>query len=99
MTWFEIKDASGYEVSDRGEVRNSKTRRVLKPYLDRPGGNQKVFIGGKHRYISRLVADNFFACGVKDDEIIVHRDGNRSNNCAKNLKVEKKIPRRSVENG
>ena len=64
--WLDIKEFPGYEISSDGDVRNSKTGRILKPYLDRPGGYMKVKINGKQIYVLTVVADRFYECGVKD---------------------------------
>lgn len=92
VSWIEIKDSPGYEISSDGQVRNAKTRKTLKPHLNRIGGYERVDIGGRHKYIHRMIAENFFACGVKDGDKVIHRDGDRSNNHANNLKIVKKIP-------
>lgn len=92
VSWIEIIDCPGYEISSEGQVRKVKTRRTLKPHLNRIGGYERVDIGGRHRYIHRLVAENFFACGVRKSDKVMHKDGDRSNNHVNNLKIVKKIP-------
>lgn len=89
--WTEIKDAPGYEISSMGQVRNSKTRRVLKPHLDRPGGYERVNLHGKHRYIHKLMIENIYGYELQDNEMIRHRDGNKRNNTPQNLKVVEKM--------
>jgi len=42
--WIDAKNFEGYEVSNDGFVRNKKTRRILKPYLNRKGGYERVDI-------------------------------------------------------
>lgn len=88
--WTRIKDAPGYEVSIFGRVRNSKTGRVLKSHLNRPGGYERVNINGKHRYIHKLMIENIYDWDLQDNEIIRHRDGNKRNNSPQNLKVVRK---------
>ena len=85
--WIGIKDAPGYEINDTGEVRNRDTKRILSPHFNRPGGYKRVTIDGKKRYIHRLVADNFFGCGVKNSDKVIHIDGNFCNNSPKNLRI------------
>lgn len=85
--WTEIKDAKGYEVSNKGRVRNSKTRRVLKPHLDRPGGYERVDLHGKHRYIHKLMIENIYDYELKENEMIRHRNKNKRNNTPQNLKI------------
>ena len=91
-TWVDIKDAANYQVSSLGNVRNSKTRKVLKPHLDRPGGLERVDLNGRHRYIHKLMIENIYGYELKNNEMIRHRDGNKQNNTPQNLKiVEKKL--------
>lgn len=82
--WLDIKDAPGYEVSSDGWVRNTKTGRVLKTHLNREGGYERVNIGGKHRYVHKLVADRFYD-DDGGDTFIRHLDGNKRNNHVSNL--------------
>lgn len=91
--WTKIKDAPGYEVSIFGRVRNSKTGRVLKPHLNRPGGYERVNINGKHRYIHKLMVENIYDCDPQDIEKIRYRDGNRRNNSPQNFKIVRKNAR------
>ena len=86
-TWTEIKDAVGYEISDKGRVRNSKTRRVLKPHLDRPGGLERVNLHGRHRYIHKLMIENIYGYELADNEMVIHRDKNKRNNSPQNFKI------------
>ena len=88
--WTEIKDAVGYEISDMGRVRNSKTGRILKPDLDRPGGLERVHLHGKHRYIHKMMIENIYGYELKNNEMIRHRDKNKRNNVPHNLKIVEK---------
>lgn len=82
--WLDIRDCPKYEVSNRGNVRNKKTGRILQPHLNRANGYCRVNIGGKHRYIHRLVAETFYdGTGRKLD--VNHIDGNKENNNLSNL--------------
>lgn len=85
--WTDIKDAPGYEVSNLGRVRNSKTFRILKPHLDRPGGYERVNLHGKHRYIHKLMIENIYNRELETNEMIRHRDKNKRNNSPQNLKI------------
>lgn len=87
MNWTDIKDAPGYEINTDGQVRNSKTGRILKPHLNRPGGYLRVDLYGKHRYIHRLVADNFFGRGLNKGEKVKHIDKINKNNDPCNLRI------------
>lgn len=42
--WIDVKNFEGYEVSNDGFVRNKKTGRILKPYLNRKGGYERIDI-------------------------------------------------------
>lgn len=86
-TWTSIRDANGYEISNLGNVRNSRTRKVLKPHLDRPGGLARVNLHGKHRYIHKMMVENIYGYELKNNEMIKHRDNNRQNNSPQNLKI------------
>lgn len=44
--WKLIDENSKYEVNNEGQVRNVKTRRLLKPFLSH-NGYLKVSLGGK----------------------------------------------------
>lgn len=85
--WLNIEEAPGYEVSNTGKVRNIKTHRVLKPYLDRPNGYERVELNGKHHYVHKLVANRFFASDVDKTKKVVHIDGNKRNNFLANLEI------------
>lgn len=89
-TWIDIKNIEGYEVSNRGRVRNSKTRRILKPELNRPNGYERVKLHGRYRYIHRLMAENFCYDGLEPGDIVKHRDKNKRRNHIHNLKIIRK---------
>ena len=89
--WIVIKDATGYEINSVGQVRNIKTRKILKPHLNRPDGYARVNLNGRHRYIHKLMYENLYGYELKDDEMIRHRDGDKSNNRPYNLKIVKKL--------
>lgn len=95
--WLDIKKAPGYDVSSDGYVRNHKTGRILKTYLDRSGGYEKVKINGKNEYVHILVADRFYECGVKEGNKVEHIDGNRHKNCISNLRIINKSAEKSAE--
>ena len=60
--WNEIKDYSNYRVSNLGKVRNSKTNRILKTYINH-GGYEHIELrndNGRKKYsIHRLVLSSF----------------------------------------
>ena len=87
--WKNIKEASNYEVSNTGLVRNKTTNKILKGRLSKSGYLQvsiKIDETGKfsNRYIHRLVAEAFIP---NPDNLpqVNHKDGNRANNNVDNL--------------
>jgi hypothetical protein len=82
--WLDVKDVPNYEVSNLGNVRNKKTGRILRQMFNCEGGYLRVNIGGRHRYVHRLVADAFFD-GDHSNCDVNHIDGNRTNNFIGNL--------------
>lgn len=90
--WVPIKDAIGYEINTKGQVRNTKTGRILKTHFNRPGGYERVDLHGQHRYIHRLIIENIYGYEMKNNEVIRHRDKNNANNDPRNLKIEQKFP-------
>lgn len=87
--WIDVKEVPGYQVSNLGRVRNSKTYRLLKQIPNREGGYNRVKMAGKHRYVHRLVADSFFD-GDHSDMEVRHRDGDKTNNFIGNLRWDDK---------
>ena len=86
MEWKTIEINSKYEVSNHGEVRNKKTGRILKTYLD-SGGYKTVGLGSKirHQKIHCLVAYTFI--GERPNNLeIDHIDRDKLNNKLENLR-------------
>lgn len=95
-TWLPIERYAGrYEVSDKGNVRNARTGRVLRLRKDWDGyvraGLSK---NGKQRRFSvhRLVAEAFIG-PCPEGLIVNHKNAIRSDNCVENL--EYLCPRRN----
>ncbi len=87
--WKSINEASNYEISDKGEVRNKVTKYILKGRLNKSGYLQVSIKIDKdnafhNRYIHRLVAE-YFLPQVEENLIINHKDGNKQNNKVENL--------------
>lgn len=89
--WKVIENASNYEVSDDGEVRNRTTKHVLKGRPTKTGylqvsiryDEKKNFI---NRYIHRLVAEAYLLdTHTTERNYVNHKDGNKSNNSVNNL--------------
>lgn len=88
--WKSIKGYEGlYEVSTCGNVRNARTKRILKPRGDGNGLENKVRLikdkEGKNFYVYRLVAEAFIPNPNNLPEV-GHLDGNKANNNITNLK-------------
>ncbi len=84
--WKQLQDFSNYEVSTLGNVRNSKTGRVLK--LTCKGGY--MFTGlSKNSHIKTLTVHRLVALAFLDNPEnkpqVNHKDKNRSNNNVSNL--------------
>lgn len=89
MLWKAIKDATNYEVSNCGQVRNSKTGRILKGRISKSGYLQVSLVNiftkkQKNQYIHRLVAI-YFLENPENKREVNHKDGNKLNNDVANL--------------
>lgn len=87
--WAPLRETDLYEASSEGRIRNAKTGRILKSYLNKRG--QEVVciqIDGKQqtKSVSRLVGEAFYG-DICDDKDIYHRDGDGSKNQLSNLIV------------
>ena len=86
-SWLPIKDFYNYEISDKGRVRNIKTKRILKTNINSRGyiivclhQNNKQYVKRVHR----LVAEAFYEGNHKDLDVN-HIDGDKTNNFIENL--------------
>ena len=89
MEWKTITEASNYEVSTDGQVRNRTTKKILKGRLSKNGYLQvsiKIDATQKfcNRYIHRLVALHFIQ-NPNNKREVNHIDGNKENNTLSNL--------------
>lgn len=86
MEWRKISSRPNYSVSERGDVRNDKTGRILKPYLGTAGYYQ-VMLGRKTSplYVHRIVAGAFIP-NESNLPQVDHIDGDKTNNCVENLR-------------
>lgn len=82
--WRPVAGAENYEVSNKGNVRNIRTGRILKPRLNMPNGYQRVALNGKDEYVHRLVANAFLDKDLVRTEVR-HKDDDRTNNDLSNL--------------
>ena len=89
MEWRTITEASNYEVSTNGQVRNRTTKKILKGRLSKNGYLQvsiKIDATQKfcNRYIHRLVALHFIQ-NPNNKREVNHIDGNKENKTLSNL--------------
>ena len=86
--WKVISDFPNYSVSDTGLVKNNKTNKILKPYINKNRGYCYVKLQQEGRqkgiHIAQLVARCFIP-NPYSKKTINHIDGNKSNNCVENL--------------
>ena len=84
--WHYIAGYPDYKVSDEGQVFSKKTNRVLKPRIH--NGYERVALNkngkAKDFTIHRLVATAFLI-GEPNQNMVNHKDGNRTNNHIQNL--------------
>ena len=102
-TWMTIKHHDNYEVSDLGNVRNKKTKRILKPAISNKGYYLVSLSRNckQHTYtIHKLVMEHFDRCAF-DYEVINHKDHDKLNNNIDNLEyiTQKENCIKSVEFG
>lgn len=81
--WETIKEHPNYEISNLGEVRNTRTERVLTPVLN--GGYERVNLDGRLYYVHKLVAEAFRG-DFYGDAKVRHIDGDVRNNEISNLR-------------
>ncbi len=87
--WKTIAEASNYEVSNFGNIRNITTKKILKGRISKSGYYQvsiKIDVNQKfcNRYIHRLVAI-YWIDNPNNKREVNHKDGNKLNNNINNL--------------
>lgn len=87
--WKKIEEATNYEISNLGKVKNSITGQILKGRLCKNGYLQvsiKIIEDNKfhNRYIHRLVAQ-YWLENPENKREVNHKDGNKQNNIFNNL--------------
>lgn len=102
--WKQINDYPNYEVSNTGQVRNSKGK-ILKPQPNTKNNYLQVILWknskGKCCYVHRLVAEAFVKKEKDTDIYVWFKDENVQNNNADNLfwKDAKRNPNQAKEDG
>jgi hypothetical protein len=87
--WRFVPDRPGYEVSDLGRVRNSKTGRILE--RDYPSGYPRVTMGkGFRRLVHSLVLTVFVGPRPSPSHDACHENGVRSDCVLSNLRWDTK---------
>lgn len=87
--WLPIKGYENYEVSICGQVRNTKTKRILKLFVDTKGYYHVTLCRNckpKTHRIHRLVANAFIPKLDITKTYMDHIDNNRLNNTVSNLR-------------
>lgn len=84
--WVDAIDYPMYEVSDCGRIRNKKTGRILKSYIDKHGYPRLTLRKNKVQYpvkVHRVEATSFY--GRHEGMDVNHIDGDKTNNNLSNL--------------
>jgi len=82
--WKVIDGLDDYMISNDGEVKSLKTNMILKQNMR--SGYKSIYIINKAYKVHRLVAKAFIPQPNEQKNCVNHKDGNKLNNCAENLK-------------
>ena len=85
-----IHKAPNYTIDELGVVRNKKTNRVIKSYIDQLGYEQIVLRVNKkpiHFRVHILMKDAFLSSEDKNKTVVNHIDGVKTNNILTNLEL------------
>jgi len=90
--WKVITEFPNYEISNLGQVRNTKNNRILKLYLSKDTGKYKakLFRNDKTyatRQVHKLVAVYWLGWKPNNSEIIKHLSKDISDNTVNNLEI------------
>lgn len=93
--WADIPGRPNHQISIRGDIRNKKTGRVLKGYINKDGYVAVALDHNDHTLVHRLMCDVFYGEPEEGQTQVNHIDCNRSNNHILNL--ERCTPAENVE--
>ena len=88
--WQDIKNFSGYQISNQGRVKSfkqDKNGKILNPKISQGYCSVDLRQNGKtyNNLVHRLVLSTFSPIEGWELLTVNHKDGNRSNNCLENL--------------
>lgn len=85
--WKVIENYPNYEISNHGRIRNIKTERILRTFLNHKGYEIVTLShnGKQKTEIVHILVANAFVEKYYDDLDVAHLDNNRRNNRADNL--------------
>ncbi len=87
--WISIPNTN-YEISNMGNIRNLKTKKIVKQHTTPTSDRLYVKVrlkdnkGVKHLNVAREVAKAFII-QINEKNFVNHKDGNKKNNCVENL--------------
>lgn len=84
MIWKEMDKYPNYMISEKGDIKNKRTNKLLKQQTNKKGYHRVDLSYKKGLLVHRLVYDNFVG-NLDKDKVIDHIDGNVDNNHYSNL--------------